>query len=155
MESSPMCRKGEEKIQWQNRLTATTFPSFCVALLDARQKLWLSVPVELCGLMTHFRVWTLAAAWQHQPSSSSSEIAFIPAQTSQAVFVDIKKSNVIEESSSQGAFLAGFQSHHGSERSLRWGRNSSCEAWPFEVFLEKYPGSGCIQQKLTCGTGGD
>lgn len=81
-----------------------------------------------------------------------------PSTVSVDVFVDIKKSNVIEESLSQGTFMAGFQSHRGSERSLsccRWGSNSWSEARPFEVFFEKYPGSGCIQQKLmlTCGTG--
>lgn len=56
MESSPMGKDGEEKVQLQNRLTATTFLILCVSFSDTRQKLWLSAPVELCGLMSHFRV---------------------------------------------------------------------------------------------------
>lgn len=126
-ESSPMCRKGEEKVQLAEQINCNPFCSVFVMYYWMQSK--------NCGALF---LWSCVASWpisefKHLQQPDRSDHLHPPPKrhlsstVSVAAFVDIKKSNVIEESLSQGTFMAGFQSHRGSERSLgccRWGRNS-------------------------------
>lgn len=161
MESSPMCRKGEEKVQLQNRLTAITFPSLCVALLDARQKLWCS----------SLFLWSSVASWaisefKHLQQSDNtnhlhpSQKLHLSQHSQPGCPCGHKK-----EQCDWGELIPGHIYGRISVPSWQWEITQLLQmrqeflAWGMDVWgvLWKIPSSGCIQQKLvlTCGTGWD
>lgn len=145
------CRgRARKSYNLQNRLTGTPLPIFVLyytmqgktVALCLYGVMWPHDPFQnlnICRSLTTLTVFILCKNYVYSSTVSLD------------VLVDVKKSNMIEESLSRGALLPGFQSRCGTERSLSccsWGRNTQGEAQLFEVFSEKYLGVGCIQQQL-------